>query len=121
MAITLTYTGMIGKVFLEIYESQDTRAAEALFANGAGRLQAFFYGTLPACLPELMSYTVYRWECAIRSSVILGFVGAGGLGQQMELSMRMLSGGEVLSFLLAFMALVWLADRISQGLRVWID
>jgi phosphonate transport system permease protein len=121
MAITLTYTGMIGKVFLEIYESQDTRAAEALFANGAGRLQAFFYGTLPSCLPELMSYTVYRWECAIRSSVILGFVGAGGLGQQMELSMRMLSGGEVLSFLLAFMALVWLADRISQGLRVWID
>ena len=121
MAITLTYAGMIGKVFLEIYESQDTRAAEALLANGAGRLHAFFYGILPSCLPELMSYTVYRWECAIRSSVILGFVGAGGLGQQMELSMRMLSGGEVLSFLLVFMLLVWLADQISQGLRAWID
>jgi phosphonate transport system permease protein len=120
MAITLTYAGMIGKVFLEIYESQDTRAAEALLANGAGRLATFFYGTLPACMPELLSYTVYRWECAIRSSVILGFVGAGGLGQQMELSMRMLSGGEVLSFLLAFMGLVWLADQVSQGLRAWI-
>ena len=68
-----------------------------------------------------MSYTVYRWECAIRSSVILGFVGAGGLGQQMELSMRMLAGGEVLSFLLVFVGLVWLADQISQGLRAWID
>lgn len=121
MAIALTYTGMIGKVFLEIYESQDTRAAEALLTNGTGRLAAFFYGTLPSCLAELLSYTVYRWECAIRSSVILGFVGAGGLGQQMELSMRMLSGGEVLSFLLAFMVLVWLADQISQGLRRWID
>jgi phosphonate transport system permease protein len=121
MAIALTYAGMIGKVFLEIYESQDTRATEALLANGVRRLHAFIYGTLPSCLPELMSYTVYRWECAIRSSVILGFVGAGGLGQQMELSMRMLSGGEVLSFLLVFMVLVWLADRISQGLRVWID
>jgi phosphonate transport system permease protein len=121
MAIALTYAGMIGKVFLEIYESQDTRATEALLANGARRLHAFFYGTLPSCLPELVSYTVYRWECAIRSSVILGFVGAGGLGQQMELSMRMLSGGEVLSFLLVFMVLVWLADQLSQGLRAWID
>ena len=121
MAITLTYTGMIGKVFLEIYESQDTRAAETLLANGAQRLHAFFYGTLPSCLPELVSYTIYRWECAIRSSVILGFVGAGGLGQQMELSMRMLVGGEVLFFLLVFVVLVWLADQISQGLRAWID
>ena len=121
MAIALTYAGMIGKVFLEIYESQDTRATEALLANGARRLHAFCYGTLPSCLPELVSYTVYRWECAIRSSVILGFVGAGGLGQQMELSMRMLAGGEVLSFLLVFVGLVWLADQISQGLRAWID
>jgi phosphonate transport system permease protein len=53
--------------------------------------------------------------------VILGFVGAGGLGQQMELSMRMLAGSEVLSFLLVFMVLVWLADQLSQGLRTWID
>ena len=121
MAIALTYAGMVGKVFLEIYESQDTRATEALLANGARRLHAFFYGTLPSCLPELVSYTVYRWECAIRSSVVLGFVGAGGLGQQMELSMRMLAGGEVLSFPLVFVGLVWLADQISQRLRAWID
>jgi phosphonate transport system permease protein len=121
LAITLTYAGMIGKVFLEIYESQDTRASDALLSNGVGRLQAFCYGTLPSCLPELLSYAVYRWECAIRSSVILGFVGAGGLGQQMELSMRMLAGGEVLSFLLVFMGLVWCADQISQRLRLWID
>jgi len=120
MAIALTYAGMIGKVFIEIYESQDAKAAEALLANGAGRLNAFFYGTLPSCLPELMSYTIYRWECAIRSSVVLGFVGAGGLGQQMELSMRMLSGGEVVAFLLVFMLLVWIADQISKGLRAWI-
>ncbi|MGE3536476.1 MAG: PhnE/PtxC family ABC transporter permease [Candidatus Tectimicrobiota bacterium] len=121
LAITLTYTGMVGKVFLEIYAAQDTRAAEALLLAGAGRLSAFCYGTLPACLPELLSYTIYRWECAIRSSVILGFVGAGGLGQQMELSMRMLAGGEVLSFLCVFMLLVWLADQVSKRLRTWLD
>lgn len=121
LAIALTYAGMIGKVFLEIFDSQDRHAAEALLANGAGRLQAFAYGTIPACLPELVSYIIFRWECAMRSSVILGFVGAGGLGQQMDTSMKMLAGGEVFSFLLAFMVLVAIADFISKRLRAWID
>ncbi len=121
LAIALAYAGMIGKVFLEIFESQDSGASAALLANGAGRMGAFLYGTLPACLPEMVSYTVYRWECAVRSSVILGFVGAGGLGMQMELSMKMFAGGEVFSFLLAFLCLVWVADLASKWLRAWID
>lgn len=121
LAIALAYSGMIGKVFLEIFESQDAGACAALLANGAGRTGAFLYGTLPSCLPEMVSYTVYRWECAVRSSVILGFVGAGGLGMQMELSMKMFAGGEVFSFLLAFLALVWVADLTSKWLRAWID
>lgn len=119
LAIALTYGGMLGKVYLEIFESTDVEATRALLRNGAGRTQGFFYGMLPACLPELTSYTVYRWECAIRASVIMGFVGAGGLGQQMELSMRMLAGGEVLSMLLVFMGLVWIADQVSLALRKW--
>ena len=121
MAIALTYGGMLGKVFIEIFESSEPEATRALLRNGAGRIQAFFYGTLPACLPELVSYTVYRWECAIRASVIMGFVGAGGLGQQMELSMRMLAGSEVFLFLAIFVALVWVADFISRELRKILD
>ena len=121
MAIALTYGGMLGKVFIEIFESSEAEATRALLRNGAGRIQAFFYGTLPTCLPELVSYTVYRWECAIRASVIMGFVGAGGLGQQMELSMRMLAGSEVFSFLAIFVALVWVADFISRELRKILD
>ena len=61
--------------------------------------------------------TVYRWECAIRSSVVLGFVGAGGLGQQMDTSMKMFAGGEVATMLLVFIGLVALADRASAFLR----
>jgi phosphonate transport system permease protein len=72
---------------------------------------------LPVALPELVSYTVYRWECAVRASVIMGFVGAGGLGQQMELSMRMLSGGEVSTIMIVFLLLVMLADTVSALLR----
>ena len=121
MAIALTYGGMLGKVFMEIFESAEAEPTRALLRNGAGRLQAFFYGALPACLPELVSYTVYRWECAIRASVVMGFVGAGGIGQQMELSMRMLAGSEVFSFLAIFVALVWIADLASKYLRKLIE
>lgn len=117
LAIALTYAGMLGKVYGEILESGETHATSALLRNGAGRLQAFFYGLLPTSAAELTSYTVYRWECAIRSSAVLGFVGAGGLGQQIDASMKMFNGGEVSTMLLVFVALVALTDRLSAGLR----
>jgi phosphonate transport system permease protein len=117
LAIALTYGGMLGKVYGEILESGEHEIAATLLRNGSGRLQAFFYGLLPQNAAELTSYTVYRWECAVRSSVILGFVGAGGLGQQMDSSMKMFAGGEVATMLVVFIALVALADRVSSALR----
>lgn len=121
LAIGITYGGMLGKVYAEIFESGDTRPTVALLESGGGRIAAFMYGMLPVALPELVSYTVYRWECAVRASVIMGFVGAGGLGMQIELSMRMLNGGEVSTMLLIFLLLVVLADGISAGLRKVIE
>lgn len=117
LAIALTYGGMLGKVYAEILESSDGHATSTLLRNGAGRLQAFFYGLLPTSAPELTSYTVYRWECALRSSAVLGLVGAGGLGQQIDNSMKMFNGGEVSTMLLVFVALVALADHLSGALR----
>jgi len=117
LAIGLTYGGMLGKVFAEILESSDAQPTRMLLANGGGRLQAFFYGLLPQAAPELTSYAIYRWECAIRSSVVLGFVGAGGLGQQMDSALKMLAGGEVCTMLLVFIGLVALADGLSAWLR----
>jgi phosphonate transport system permease protein len=117
LAIALTYAGMLGKVYGEILESGETHPTQTLLRNGSSRLQAFAYGLLPQNAAELTSYTVYRWECAIRSSVVLGFVGAGGLGQQMDNSMKMFNGGEVFTMLAVFVALVALADRISAALR----
>lgn len=117
LAIALTYGGMLGKVYGDILDSGDPHATEALLRNGSGRLQAFAYGLLPQNAAELTSYTIYRWECAIRSSVVLGFVGAGGLGQQLDSSMKMFAGGEVATMLAVFVALVALADRTSSGLR----
>nr|WP_316643211.1 ABC transporter permease subunit [uncultured Roseateles sp.] len=117
LAIALTYGGMLGKVYGEILESSDGQVGEALLRCGSSRLQTFFYALLPQNAAELCSYTVYRWECAIRSSVVLGFVGAGGLGQQLDGAMKMFNGAEVSTMLLVFMALVALADRTSAWLR----
>ena len=117
LAIALTYAGMLGKVYAEIIESGDPQPTTALLRNGAGRLQAFLFGVLPTNAAELTSYTVYRWECAIRSSAVLGFVGAGGLGQQLITSLKMFNGAEVSTILIVFIALVWFADWVSERLR----
>jgi phosphonate transport system permease protein len=117
LAIAVTYGGMLGKVYSEILESGDTRPARVLLESGSGRLMAFFYGLLPGAAQELASYTVYRWECAVRASVIMGFVGAGGLGQLLDQSMKMLNGGEVSTILIIFLLLVLLADAISNAVR----
>ncbi len=117
LAIAINYGGMLGKVYYEIFESVDGRPTRAILEGGSGRLSAFLYGTFPLAVPEFVSYSIYRWECAVRASAVMGFVGAGGLGQQLELSMRMLSGGEVSTILLIFFILVLLADGLSAVMR----
>ncbi|MFC5301894.1 phosphonate ABC transporter, permease protein PhnE [Azospira restricta] len=117
LALALTYGGMLAKVYSEILEAGEARPARALLEAGAGRLQALCYGLLPGAAPELTSYTVYRWECAVRASVVMGFVGAGGLGQLMDQAMKMLNGGEAATILLVFLALVLAADALSAFLR----
>ncbi len=117
LALGVTYGGMLGKVYAEILESADQRPVRALLEAGSGRLPALAYGLVPSCAQELVSYTVYRWECAIRASVVMGFVGAGGLGQLMDQSMKMLDGGEAATILATFLILVLAADQLSARLR----
>lgn len=121
LALGLTYGGMLAKVYAEILESTDPAPARALLQSGARRPLAILYGLVPQVAKELVSYTVYRWECAIRASVVMGFVGAGGLGQLMDQSMKMLNGGEAASILLCFLALVFAADALSHLLRRALD
>lgn len=117
VAIALTYCGMLGKVYADILESSDASASDTLLQNGSSRLGAFLYGALPSSASELVSYTVYRWECAIRGSVVMGFVGAGGLGQRMDESMKMMAGDELCTMLIVFVLLVACADSVSAMLR----
>ena len=72
---------------------------------------------MPSTARELASYTVYPWECAVRASVVMGFVGAGGLGQRMDQSMKMLNGGEASTIRITYLALVVVADVLSAVIR----
>ena len=117
LAIALSYSGMLAKVYAEILESSDAHATDVLLANGAGRLPALLYGALPDSSAELVSYTVYRWECAIRGSAVMGFVGAGGLGQRLDESTKMMAGSEIATMLIVFVLLVACADLVSKMLR----
>ena len=92
-----------------------TRARRARCSRpAAARLGALFYALVPSTAQELASYTVYRWECAVRASVVMGFVGAGGLGQLMDQSMKMLNGGEASTILLIFLLLVVARRRAER-------
>jgi phosphonate transport system permease protein len=117
LAIGVAYGGMLGKVYSEILEHVDPRPLETLHASGASRLGVVIYGLAPQAVPTFVSYTLYRWECAIRASAILGFVGAGGLGQQIELSMRMFQFDEVLTLLSMLFVLVAAVDFVSGRIR----
>ena len=120
LAIGVAYGGMLGKVYSEILESVSPRPLETLHAAGASRAGVVLYGLVPQALPNVVAYTLYRWECAIRASAILGFVGAGGLGQQIELSMRMFQFDEVLTLLAILFVLVASVDAISARIRGWV-
>lgn len=117
LAIGVAYGGMLGKVYSEIFEGVNYRPLEALQSLGANKLQIFFYGWFPQALPNFISYTLYRWECAVRASAILGLVGAGGLGQQIEISMRMFNFNEVLTILIILFFMVAAVDYLSAKVR----
>ena len=117
LALAITYGGMLAKVYSEILETTDARPVRALLQAGSGRLAALCFGLLPLAADELVSYTVYRWECAVRAAVVMGFVGAGGLGQLMDQAIKGFVPSEASSISLVFFALVLLADAISLVLR----
>lgn len=79
LAIGVSYGGMLGKIYAEILESSPEAPIEALHAAGAGKVALLVYAFLPQMFANMVSYSLYRWECAIRSAAILGLVGAGGL------------------------------------------
>jgi phosphonate transport system permease protein len=89
----------------------------ALKAQGVGSGHVFFYATLPTILPQVMSYTLYRWENNIRAAAVLGVVGAGGLGQLLAFHLSLFQMHKTASVLLGMIGMVACVDALSQQLR----
>ncbi|HUF63420.1 MAG TPA: ABC transporter permease subunit [Verrucomicrobiales bacterium] len=117
LAIALPYSGTFGKVFAELLEEAPNRAAEYLSGTGASPVAAFFIGILPRALPDLLAYTLYRFECGIRSATVLGFAGIPTVGYYLKLSFDSLHYREVWAYLYALLLLVLLFDRWSAAIR----
>jgi phosphonate transport system permease protein len=117
MALALHTSGVLGRLFAESLENAPPGPGQALRAQGVDRLQVFAYATLPLVLPQLLSYTLYRWENNIRAAAVLGVVGAGGLGQLLAFHMGLFHMGKTATVLIAMLALVALVDGASYLLR----
>ena len=113
LALALHTTGVLGRLFAEALENAPPGPAQALRTQGVGTLRVVAYATLPQVLPQLMSYTLYRWENNIRAAAVLGVVGAGGLGQLLSFHMGLFQMGKTASILAAMLLLVALVDSLS--------
>ena len=117
LAIALPYAGTLAKVFSEMVDEAPRESAAALAGAGATPLAAFLFGLLPRALPDLAAYAFYRFECALRSSAVLGFFGFPTLGYYLAASFENLHYGEVWTYLYTLFLLVVAADVWSGALR----
>ncbi len=117
LALGVHTGGVLGKLFGEVLEDVDPQPIESLQATGANKLQIFFYGIVPQVLPQFISYTLYRWEVNIRVAAVLGFVGAGGLGQRIYIAISLFLENQLLTLIMAIYILVTLVDYLSSYLR----
>ncbi len=117
VAIAIPYGGTLAKVFSEMLDECPRESARSLRAIGAGPLQVFLWGLLPRALADMSAYSFYRFECAVRSSAVLGFFGYPTIGYYLRLSAENLHYREVWTFLYALIALVLVVEVWSSRLR----
>jgi phosphonate transport system permease protein len=117
LALALHTAGVLGRLLADAMENAPPEPYFALRRNGATAIHAFCYATLPVVLPQLASYTLYRWENNIRAAAVLGVVGAGGLGQLLYYHMGLLQFRDAGTVLVAMIVLVAIVDTISARLN----
>ncbi|MEK0362275.1 phosphonate ABC transporter, permease protein PhnE [Pseudomonas sp. CBC3] len=121
LALALHTAGVLGRLFAEALENTPSAPAEALRLSGSDRISAFCYGTLPVLWPQLIAYSLYRWENNIRMASVLGFVGAGGLGQMLYMSLSLFQQAQASTVILAMLLMVLAVDALSGWVRMrWV-
>jgi len=117
IAIAIPYGGTLAKIFSEMMDEAPRDAALALRGAGAAPSQVFCFGLLPRALPDMGAYAFYRFECAVRSSAVLGFFGFPTLGYSISAAFENLHYGEVWTYIYALAALVVAIEMWSSALR----
>lgn len=117
LALAVHTSGVLGRLFAETLENAPPEPARALREAGSGATMAYLYGTLPVVLPQFTSYAFYRWEYNIRMAAVLGFVGAGGLGQMLYVALSVFKTHEAATLLIAMIAIVIAVDALSAWTR----
>ncbi|QTR02891.1 ABC transporter permease subunit, partial [Saccharothrix algeriensis] len=116
-AISLHAAGLLAKLVSEQLEAVDAAPVEAVRLTGATKLATAVLAIVPQARNNIASLVLYQWECNIRGSAIIGFVGAGGIGQALGISMRLFRYEELATLMIALLVLVLSVDRISRFLR----
>jgi phosphonate transport system permease protein len=117
LALVVAYAGVLGRVYADVFAQVDPNPLEALQATGATHAQIFLRGIWPQALPNMAAYTLYSFECCVRAASVLGFVGAGGIGYEISLSMRLFEYRQVMTLIFAFVLLLFLTDVASKRVR----
>ncbi|WP_428911038.1 PhnE/PtxC family ABC transporter permease [Niallia sp. Krafla_26] len=117
IALALHNFGILGKLCAEVIEDLDQGPVRNLALNGASKSQMLLYGVLPTVMPRFLTYILYRWEVIMRTTIVVGFVGAGGLGQQFKMSLSFFHYTDVALLLICYCVLVFIADFISEAAR----
>ncbi|MFJ2981606.1 MULTISPECIES: phosphonate ABC transporter, permease protein PhnE [unclassified Pseudomonas] len=117
LALALHTSGVLGRLFAEALENAPAAPAAAIRLQGGGQLAAFCFGTLPNLWPQLLAYSLYRWENNIRMASVLGFVGAGGLGQMLYTTLSLFQERQASTVIIAMLVLVLLVDAFSDAMR----
>ena len=117
VALAIHNYGVLGKLSSEVVENLDPAPARALRSAGASNLQMLVYGIMPQALPHFVTYLLYRWEVVIRTTVVVGFVSAGGLGRELRLSLSFFHYTDVTQIIIWYLILVLAVDLIAAWLR----
>ena len=117
IAITIHTTGALGKLFSEVHENADLKTCEAIRSHGGNWVSEMRYGIIPKVLPNIISYALLRFEINIRASTVIGFVGAGGIGQELYLVINFNYYEEVSAIILLIILTVITIDVSSGRIR----
>ncbi|WP_085587427.1 phosphonate ABC transporter, permease protein PhnE [Pseudomonas sp. B14(2017)] len=117
LALALHTAGVLGRLFAEALENAPPEPAAAIRLQGGSQVAAFCFGTLPNLWPQLLAYSLYRWENNIRMASVLGFVGAGGLGQMLYTTLSLFQEAQASTVIMGMLVLVLLVDALSDVLR----